>query len=406
MGSIRQWVALGALSDPDVVLYAAGVSVWSRWFIWLAGVFLLAYRPGFWYPGDIEYLALPVLLGVLNGLVHHRLLTNRPVTWRWMLLLCATDIALVTFGVVIGGGFRSFIFLAYYPTLAVFAVVFSSFWLSLAWTTAATVTYAVVCLSVGSGIDLGAGNEKVLMARLALMYSIVLGISFITRFERIRWRTSVSGERELRRERIELSQTIHDTTAQTAYMIGLGIHRARELAGDSNEELVAALDATYALSSSAMWEVRGPIDAGHILEGRELGRVLWSHCATFEKITGVPAGMSQSGTEPPLATETRTRLFSIAHNALTNAFLHARPGRVEVALSFEAGRITLSVSDDGVGLPDGYAALGRGFGGMTADAEHMGGTLLVESVRGGGTTITCMVPREVVPRKADAPGGE
>ena len=136
MGSIRHWFAPGALSDPDVVLYAAGVSVWSRWFIWLVGVFLLAYRPGFWYPGDIEYLALPVLLGMLNGLVHHRLLTNRPVTWCWMLLLSAADIALVTAGIVIGGGFRSFISLAYYPALAVFAVVFRSSRLSLAWTTA------------------------------------------------------------------------------------------------------------------------------------------------------------------------------------------------------------------------------------------------------------------------------
>ena len=399
--AIRHWVTTGALSDPDVVRYAATVSVWGRWFIWLAGVFLLAYRPGFWYPQDIEFLAIPVLLGVVNGLVHLRLLTNRSVTWRWMLLLSAADIALITFGIVIGGGFRSFIFLAYYPSLAVFAVVFSSYWLSLAWTTVVAVAYAVVCLSVGSGLDLGAGNEKVLLARLAVMFTIVLGISFITRFERIRWRTSVSRERELRRERIELSQTIHDTTAQTAYMIGLGIHRARELAGDSNEDLVAALDATSALSRSAMWEMRGPIDAGHILEGRDLGRVLWSHCATFERITGVPTGMSQSGTEPPLATETRTRLLSIAHNALTNAFLHARPGRVEVRLSFEAGRITLSVSDDGVGLPDGHAERGRGFSGMTADAEQMGGTLLVESVQGGGTTITCLVPRE-----ADAAGSE
>ena len=332
MGAVQRWVTPGALSDPDVVRYAAGVSVWGRWFVWLVGAFLLAYRPGFWYPGDIEFLVLPVLVGVLNGLVHHRLLTNRTVTWRWMLFLSAADIALITFGIVIGGGFRSFIFLAYYPTLAVFAVVFSSFWLSLAWTTAAAVTYAVVCLSVGSGLDLGAGNEKVLLARLALMYTIVLGISFIARFERIRWRNSVARERELRRERIELSQTIHDTTAQTAYMIGLGIHRARELARDSNEELVATLDATSALSSSAMWEVRGPIDAGHILEGRDLEGVLWSHCVTFEKITGVPAGMSQSGTEPPLATETRTRLFSIAHNALTNALLHARQGRGRLVL--------------------------------------------------------------------------
>ena len=336
-----------------------------------------------------------------NGLVHHRLLTHRPVSWRWMLLLSATDIALISFGVVIGGGFRSFIFLAYYPSLAVFAVVFSSRWLTLAWTTTAAVAYVAVCLVAGPGLDLGAGNEKVLVARLAVMYTMVVGIGFITWFERVRWRAAVTGERQLRQERIELSQTIHDTTAQTAYMIGLGIHRARNLADESSEELKAALDATLELAMSAMWEMRGPIDAGHIVEGRELGRVLWSHCATFEKITGVPAEMSQSGTEPPLTTETRTRLFSIAHNALTNAFRHARPGRVDVNLSFEADRIRLSVSDDGVGLPDGYGERGRGFNGMTADAEQMGGTLIVESAQGGGgTTITC-----VVPHAADRRGG-
>ena len=391
--AVQQWVAPGTLTDPDVVLYAVRISVWGRWFICLVGVFLLAYRPGFWYPEDIAILSVPVLLGMLNGLVHYRLLTNRPVTWRWMLFLSATEMALITAGIVILGGFTSFIFLAYYPSLAVFAVVFSSHWLSLAWTTAAAVAYAAVCLRAGSGLDLDAGNEKVLMARLAMMYTLTLGVGLITRFERIRWQTSVARERELRRERIELSQTIHDTTAQTAYMIGLGIHRARELAGETNEDLVAALDATSALSRSAMWEVRGPIDAGHILEGRELGRVLWSHCATFERITGVQAELSQSGTEPPLPTETRTRLFSVAHNALTNAFLHAQPGRVDVRLSFEAGQIRLSVSDDGVGLPDGYAERGRGFNGMSSDAEQMGGALIVESGEGvGGTTISCVVP--------------
>ena len=401
MGAIQKWVVAGALADPDVVRYAAWISVWGRWFIWLVGVFELAYRPDFWYPQDIELLLLNVLLFSANSLVHHRFLTNRPVTWRWMLFLCTTDLALITANIVIDGGFSSFIFLAYYPALAVFAVVFPSSWLSLAWTTAAAVAYAAVCLTAGSGLDLDAGKEKALVARLAAMYTIVLGISLISRFERIRWRTAVASERQLRQERIELSQTIHDTTAQTAYMIGLGIHRARNLADESSEELKAALDATLELAMSAMWEMRGPIDAGHIVEGRELGRVLWSHCATFEKITGVPAEMSQSGTEPPLTTETRTRLFSIAHNALTNAFRHARPGRVDVNLSFEADRIRLSVSDDGVGLPDGYGERGRGFNGMTADAEQMGGTLIVESAQGGGgTTITC-----VVPHAADRRGG-
>ena len=401
MGAVRKWVMPGALNDPDVILYAVKVSVWGRWFVWLVAVFELAYRPSFWYPEDIEFLLIPVLMFMVNGLVHHRLLTNRPVTWHWMLFLSAMDIVLITVGIIIHTGFNSFIFVAYYPAPAVFVVVFSSLWLSFTWATTVAVAYAVVCLMMGSGLDLDAGKEKALAARLAAMYALVFGLSLITRFERSRWQTAVSRERQLRRERIEVSQTIHDTTAQTAYMIDLGIHRARHLAGESNRELVAALDATSALSRSAMWEMRGPIDAGHIVEGRELGRVLWSHCATFERITGVHTGMSQSGTEPPLATETRSRLFSIAHNALTNAFLHARPGRVEIGLSFKADHIRLSVSDDGVGLPDDYAERGRGFDGMRTDAEQIGGTLIVESGEGGdGTTIAC-----VIPHIADQRGG-
>ena len=257
------------------------------------------------------------------------------------------------------------------------------------------VAYCIVIWSVGPGLDLNAGDETVLVSRLTIMYVIVLCISLITRFERISRQTAVEGERRMQQERIELSQAIHDTAAQTAYMIGMGINRAMNLADKSNEELVAALDATYTLSKSAIWELRHPIDAGRIFEGREVGRVLWSHCATFEKITAIQANMSQSGTEPPLATDTRARLFSIAHNALTNAFLHARPGRVEVRLDFEAGQVRLSISDDGVGLPDDYAERGRGINGMRADAEQMGGVLIVNSNEGEvGTTIACVVPLE------------
>ena len=347
------------------------------------------------------YVLLKVPLEALNGLVHFRLLTNRPVTWRWMLLLSAMDIALATSSISVGPGFDSYVFVAYYPALALFAAVFTSVWLGLAWTTAAAIAYALVCWTACAGLDVDAGDEKVLLGRLAAMYALVLCVSLVSRFERMRRQTAVDRERKVQQELIEFSQAIHDTTAQTAYLISLGIHRARELAGTSNEELAAALDATSALSRSAMWELRRPIDAGRIFEGRELGRVLWSHCATFEKITAVPARMSQSGTEPPLATEVRARLFSIAHNALTNAFLHARPGRVEVRLSFEADHIRLSVSDDGVGLPDDYAERGRGFDGMRADAERMGGRLIVESGEGeGGTTIACVVPYE-----ADQRGG-
>ena len=124
-------------SDPEVTPYAARVSVWGHWFIWLVAVFELAYRPGFWYPEDIEFLALfPCCCLMLNGLVHHRLLTNRPVTWRWLLFLGTMDIALITAGVVIHSGFESFIFPAYYPSLTDFCRgLHLPIWLSLTWTT-------------------------------------------------------------------------------------------------------------------------------------------------------------------------------------------------------------------------------------------------------------------------------
>ena len=155
-------------------------------------------------------------------------------------------------------------------------------------------------------------------------------------------------------------------------------------------ELSAVLDAIYGTTKSALWQLRGPIDAGRIVEGRELGRVLWSHCATFETITSISTKYLQSGTERGLTAETRSRLFSIAHNAMTNAYLHASPCRVEVRLVFGADKVELSVSDDGVGLPDDYAEHGRGFYGMRSDAMQMGGELIVEGTH-NGTTITCVV---------------
>ena len=390
---LRRRVLRAVRADPDVMLYAARVSVWARWLVWLVGVFELAYRPGLWYATDKEYLFLGVPLLAFNGFVHYRLRRDRTVTWRWLFFLSGMDIALITAAVIIGGDFHLFSYVTYYPALALFAVVFASLWLSLAWATIAGAIYAVVSLAVGPGLDFDLGQEKALLFRVMAMYAVVASVSLIARFERDRRQESAERERELLRERIELSQAIHDTAAQTAYMIGLGVRKAMRLAGGSNEELAATLAATASLSKAAIWELRRPIDEGHLFEGRELGRVLWSHTETFERVASVPAEMLQSGTEPPLAVETRARLFSIAHNALTNAFLHAAAGRVEVRLDFETDCIRLSVSDDGVGLPEDYAERGRGFRGMRADAERLGGRLIVETGGGnGGTTVTCETP--------------
>ena len=51
------------------------------------------------------------------------------------------------------------------------------------------------------------------------------------------------------------------------------------------------------------------------------------------------------------------------------------------------------MSDDGAGLPDDYEERGHGFANMRADAERLGGRLVVEP-RGpdGGASIACVMP--------------
>ena len=348
-------------------------------------------------PNYIPNILFAILLLALNGYVHYRIESKREVTWRWALALSTMDTVMLTAGLVISGGFGNTFFVLYYPGLAMFAVVFTSFRLSFAWVTMVAAMYAAVSLAAGPGLDFGIKEEKVLFTRIVVMYAVVAAVNLVSRFERIRRREAVEREQELQRERIELSQTIHDTIGQSAYLIGLGLETAIEMAnvrdGENRDELISSLSATHVLSKSTMWELRHPIDAGPIFEGGELNRVLRSHVSTFATITSIPAEFVQAGREPQLATATRGLLFSIAHNAMTNAFRHAKAGKVVILLSFEDDRVHMSVSDDGIGLPDDYADRGHGFRNMRSDAERMGGSLEAGPGESGrGTAVTCVVP--------------
>ena len=384
--------------DPEGLRYVGTISVRAHWFVIAVLFFELVYRP-YLYFGVARYAPYPLLLLTLigfNGYIHYRLLSNRPITWHWPVALYALDVFLVSAAAALSDGFsHSFHHLFYYPALAGLAVLFNSFRLNMVWVTMASLVYVAISLTVGDGIDIEAGDEKALLARIAVMYAVVMAVNLATRFERMRWRQAVERERALERERVELSRAIHDTAAQSAYMIGLGIDTAKALAGDANQELTSTLEATSRLSRSVILELRHPINMGGIYEGRELSRALRSHATSFTNVTSVPVEMTHMGVEPPLSVEARSLLFSIAHNALTNAYRHAEASRVTINLEFAEKDSRLSVSDDGVGLPDDYAERGNGFTNMSRAAERLGGRLVVDQ-RGamGGATVTCVIPRE------------
>ena len=216
--------------------------MWVHWFISATCLALLVYRPWYGPPRYSAYVLLLLVLVAFNGYLHYRLATNRSMTWRWVLAPCVLDTVLILAGASLGGGFSHYFFhLLYYPMLAGLAAFFPSFRFSMTFVTVVAVSYLAMSFSVGDGVDLGAREEKPLFARVAVMYGVVASVNLFSRFERARWRALVEREQELQRERVALSQSIHDTTAQSAYMIGLGIDSAKQLAGDSNQELTARL---------------------------------------------------------------------------------------------------------------------------------------------------------------------
>ncbi len=385
-------------NDPDELRYGLRISVWVRWFVVVAWLAQLHYRVNFDHPAYVAHTLFAVSLLVLNGYVHYRIETGRTVTWRWALALSAMDAVMLTGGLVIAGGFANTFFVMYYPALAMFAVVFTSLRLSFAGVTLIAVVYASLSLIVEPGVDFEIKEEKVLFTRIVCMFAVVGAVNLVSRFERTRRREAVDRERQLQQERIELSQTIHDTIAQSAYLIGLGLETAIELVGsETRDELRDKLKATHALAKSILWELRHPIDIGPIFEGRELNRVLRSHASTFATITSIPTEVVQSGKEPPLPMHTRRLLFSVAHNAMTNALRHSNASRVTISLSFESHELRMSISDDGVGLPDDYAERGHGFRNMVADAERMGGDVQAAPGESGrGATVTCTIPHGAI----------
>ena len=387
-------------TGPEELLHAARVFIWVRWFVLAFCVVELHYRIDYGALSHVLNTCYCLGLMAANGYVQYLVRRSGTVKPAWLLGLSVMDLAAISFSASLSGGFDSPYFPLYYFAVAMFAWVFTSPRLALPWTTLVVVIYSILSVAVEPGLDIAEREERNLAYRIVTLYAVSAAVSLITGFERDRRRRGLERERELHRQRIEISQTIHDTTAQWAYMIGLGVEGAMELVEESQEALMAKLRLTADLSRSAMWELRHPIDGGQIFRGEELGEVLEAHAATFTVITSIPAELVQQGREPPMSTITRSLLFSIAHNALTNVMRHAGASRVVINLDCADDRLRLSVSDDGIGLPQDYEVRGHGFRNMRADAERMGGGLEVQSSEiDGGTTVSCVIPCPSVRRE-------
>ncbi|MGB5074210.1 MAG: ATP-binding protein [Bacteroidota bacterium] len=102
--------------------------------------------------------------------------------------------------------------------------------------------------------------------------------------------------------------------------------------------------------------------------------------------------------------EHETALYRIAQEALSNIVHHAHADEASIALDCRDRKITMIISDNGIGfIPSEIVFIegsmhGMGLVSMRERAEHLGGTLLIDSSPGAGTSITVRLPYPIEAR--------
>jgi signal transduction histidine kinase len=115
-----------------------------------------------------------------------------------------------------------------------------------------------------------------------------------------------------------------------------------------------------------------------------------------------------SGPARQLHTDVDVTLLRAAQESLANARRHAAATHIDLTLTYFDDVVTLDVVDDGCGFAPAQASKGGGLGlrGMRERAEGLGGTLVIESAPGEGTTVALSLPAIEAPAARGVGAGD
>ena len=114
----------------------------------------------------------------------------------------------------------------------------------------------------------------------------------------------------------------------------------------------------------------------------------------FQRRTGIQCEIQDDHGEIALPDHCATAFFRILQESLTNIVRHANATRVKVELRLNGGWLSLTVRDNGCGLPPGGRNKYGSFGlvGIEERIVILGGTCAVFSEPDGGTTVMVSAP--------------
>ncbi len=197
-------------------------------------------------------------------------------------------------------------------------------------------------------------------------------------------------------ERTMLANQIHDSLAQTLAYAKMRLSVLHESVHEGHVEdtqrylgdVEEAVDLAYSELRNLITQFRDRIDP------RGLVPALTEMVKSFRQKANADVEFLNLSQDVALSPEEEIQVFHIIQEALYNISKHARARHVIVTLDLEDGEYVVNVADDGVGLIDASASVGRSFGLtiMRERAEKLNGSLLIESRPAGGTTVRLRFP--------------
>ena len=185
-------------------------------------------------------------------------------------------------------------------------------------------------------------------------------------------------------ERERIGRDLHDLLGHTLSLITLKLELSRKLfdrdAEASRRELLEAERvARHALAEvrSAVTGIRATDLAAELAAARLM---LESSCVHLD-YEAVPGDLDR---------DSERTLALVLREAVTNVARHAHADRVKVAFEHDADGVMLRIEDDGRG---GITADGNGLAGMRERVADLGGTLQIDSPKGGGTRVRVRIPQ-------------
>jgi signal transduction histidine kinase len=152
------------------------------------------------------------------------------------------------------------------------------------------------------------------------------------------------------------------------------------------------IDGVMAKTEAAVADIRGLVYALRPPALDELGLIgaLREHIAQHTP-PGLSVVFDAPERPPPLPAAVEVAAYRIAQEAFTNVVQHAHARQCVVRLAVAAGRLDLTIRDDGRGLPEQRRA-GVGLHSMRERAAELGGTCAVEAGVDAGTRVSVCLP--------------